>query len=481
MRISVASHEIEAMIVASGERRLQSVVSRSIKIREVVDESQVWGLGGKGQRARYRIGLIEINDAGKLHSMVANVGHVETKLSGESMLDAQRPVHHVRSAEIAIHSEGVARTWIASDSVSALNKSSDVGRINWGGLILPGKAAWARSWDGDSRRENVSDGWFSGRRDGAVPTHWSRWTSYDRGPSGNGAEAKKSWAILEVLLRHVSAHGQQIVNDAAASANDRRSLASHVPSNPQARGEILVVALVDGTDVFAHLFKADRRLPIPEQVFGLGRNSLEFVAEPQVEGHSLGDAPVILHVARIKPLRDVPGRISRQEAGAQWIAREKRFQISKFDAASPAPVSGLMDQVPSELSAKFEGMLAAQIGDLIDEVIDLIGPDNFRKVVEGTQLREGAVGEPDVRNTAQQRIGNTGVDLVGESEIVRQNLENIVRETCAELVGPRGTRGPGPVASDGLCAGMNFGAELREDLEEVHAHDGVIAKEIRAA
>src|SRR6266849_6482160 len=195
MRISVASHEIEAMIVASGEGRLQSVVSRSIKIREVVDESQIGGLGGKRQRARHRIGLIEINDTRKFHSMIAHVGDVETKLPGESMLDAQRPILYVRSAEIAIHGEGVARTWIASDSVSALNKSSDVGRINWGGLILP---VQTRSWDGDPSGENVSDCGATGRTSGVE----------NRGPSGNGAEAKKSGAILEVLLRHVGAHGQ---------------------------------------------------------------------------------------------------------------------------------------------------------------------------------------------------------------------------------------------------------------------------------
>src|SRR6266849_901444 len=360
MRISVASHEIEAMIVASGERRLQSVVSRSVKIREVGDESQIWGLGGKGQRARYRIGLIEIHDAGKFHSVVAHVGDVETKLSGESMLDAQRPVHHVRSAEIAIHGEGVARTWIASDSVSALNSSRYAGGINRSRLVLPGDAdrvAGAGWEERDPRREDVPDGWCSGRRDGAVTTHWSRWTSYDRGPGGNDAEAKKSGGILEVLLRHVGAHGQQIVNDAAADADDGRSLASHVPSNPQARGEILAVALIDGADVFANLFKADRRLPIAEQIVGLRWNSLILVAQPQVEGHSLGDAPVILHVARIKPLRDVSCGISSQETGIQWSAREKGFQISKFDAASTAAVSGLMDQVPSELAAELECML----------------------------------------------------------------------------------------------------------------------------
>src|SRR6266851_5183078 len=389
--------------------------------------------------------------------MVTHVGDVETKLSGESMLDAQRPVHDVRSAEIAIHGEGVARAWIASDSVSALNSSRYAGGINRSCLVLPGDAnriAGAGWEERDPRGKNVSDSWFSNRPARAVPSYWS-------GTS--------------------CAHGQEIVNDAAAGANDRRSLASHVPSNPQARGEILVVALVDGADVFADLFKADRRLPVAEQIVGLRWNSLILIAEPQVEGYSLGDAPVILHIARIKPLRDVPGGISSQEAGVQWSAREKRLQISKFDAAPPAPVSGLMDQVPSELAAEFESMLAVQVRDLVDEVIDLIGPDNFWKVVEGTQLRKGAVGEPDVRNSAQQRIGDTGVNLVGKAEIVRKDLQKVMCEAATEFIGPTGTWGPGPMAGNSLGAGMNLGAELREDLEEVHAHDGVVAEEIRTA
>src|SRR6266478_6434426 len=168
------------------------MVSRSIKIREVVDESHIGGLGGKGQRARYRIGLIEINDAGKLHSMVANVSDIEAELGRESMLNAHRPVHHIRSAEIAIHGESVARTWIASDSVSALNSSRYARGINRCRLVLPGDAnrvARAGWEERDPRRENVSDSWFSDRPSRAVHTHWSG-TSRDRGPSGNGAEAK---------------------------------------------------------------------------------------------------------------------------------------------------------------------------------------------------------------------------------------------------------------------------------------------------
>src|SRR5207245_4109293 len=139
--------------------------------------------------------LVEINNARKFHSMVAHVGDIETKLSGKSMLDAHSPVDHIRSAEIAIHGEAVARTWIASDSVSALNSSRYAGGINRSRLVLPGDAnrvAGAGWEERDPRRERGSVGWCSGRRNRAVTTHWSHWTGCDRGHSGNGAKDNKS-------------------------------------------------------------------------------------------------------------------------------------------------------------------------------------------------------------------------------------------------------------------------------------------------
>jgi len=67
---------------------LQAIVSRSVEIREVVDEAEIGEVSAKRSHARNGISLIEINDTGKLRPMVANVGDVQTKLAGESMLDA---------------------------------------------------------------------------------------------------------------------------------------------------------------------------------------------------------------------------------------------------------------------------------------------------------------------------------------------------------------------------------------------------------
>src|SRR6266571_2625296 len=117
-------------------------------------------------------------------------------------------------------------------------------------------------------------------------------------------------------------------------------------------------------------------------------------------------------------------------------------------------------------------MLAAQVGDLVDNVIDLVRAHDLGKIVEGTQLRKGI--DSDVGYPAQKGIGEAGVDFVWETNIVGENLENVVCETSAQLVGPSGARSPRPVGGYVLRSGMNLGAELRQEFEEVHAHDGVI-------
>src|SRR6266567_3707576 len=73
---------------------------------------------------------------------------------------------------------------------------------------------------------------------------------------------------------------------------------------------VTVVWVVNGTNVFPHLFKADGRIKVAEQIPGLGGNRLEFVAQPNVESDFLCDAPVILSVPGVKPLGHVSGGVA---------------------------------------------------------------------------------------------------------------------------------------------------------------------------
>ncbi len=106
-------------------------------------------------------------------------------------------------------------------------------------------------------------------------------------------------------MRHERAHGQHVVDNTAAEAHDSGALAGDIPGNTHARREVLPVAFVDRTDVLAYLFKAISAgtwLPIAKLIVCFGWHALEFVAQTQIERNFLGDTPVVLRVAGIKPL-----------------------------------------------------------------------------------------------------------------------------------------------------------------------------------
>src|SRR5260370_6936499 len=104
-----------------------------------------------------------------------------------------------------------------------------------------------------------------------------------------------------------------------------------------------------------------------------------------------------------------------------------------------------MDEGCTEFGGEFERVRAPQVGNLINKVIDFVGTNNLRKVVEGTQFREAS--DPNIGDALQEGIGKAGVDVVRDTEVIGQDLEPVGRETSAKLVGPSGARGPCPCAS----------------------------------
>src|ERR1700676_66977 len=247
MRKGVARHKLEAVIVASGKSGLQTVVGRAVKVREVVDLAEIRESAGKGQgtvRGRSRRSLIDIYDARKFYSMISNVGDVKRQFARERMLDAQSPVRHVGSAEIAIHGESVARVPRAT-----CHERSKIGGVDGRGLIRIIQATRTGQREVDGGGENVSDSGATGGR-GALGVE-------NRCASRNDADAKEYRPALQVLLRQEGATGDYVINDAAANANDGGAVTRDIPSDTHARREVLAVTFVDGADVFAHLFQAD--------------------------------------------------------------------------------------------------------------------------------------------------------------------------------------------------------------------------------
>src|SRR2546422_3152906 len=121
MRISIAGHEIEAVIVATSQGGLQTVVRRSIEIREVVNQCEVRGLavervgesgcfcaavccarGNRGGRPPGANGrLVEINNPREVYPLVGHRRENEAKLSSKRKVEAHSPVLYIKEAESA--------------------------------------------------------------------------------------------------------------------------------------------------------------------------------------------------------------------------------------------------------------------------------------------------------------------------------------------------------------------------------------------
>src|SRR6266576_6693352 len=94
MSIGITSHEIETMVVAGRQRGLQTVVGRSIEIREVVDVVEVGILSREWLRGATvcDIRLIEIHNSDQSHAMVTHVSGLQGKLAGEGVLDSESTI-----------------------------------------------------------------------------------------------------------------------------------------------------------------------------------------------------------------------------------------------------------------------------------------------------------------------------------------------------------------------------------------------------
>src|SRR5215472_13803385 len=154
------------------------------------------------------------------------------------MLNAERPVLDVGGAEIAIHRKRIARAGMVSDADSALDLTCYARGVDCSSLILPGdpnRVAGTGWEERDPGSKNAPD-----TRTAAGALRPVK----ERGSRGYGTNAKRN-RILCILLGHESAHGEEAIDDAAASANDSCSLASHIPSHSEARRKVLVVRVVD--------------------------------------------------------------------------------------------------------------------------------------------------------------------------------------------------------------------------------------------
>ena len=198
------------------------------------------------------------------------------------MLNAERPGADVGGAVIAIHGKDVARTGVSANAVTALEQpgcsAEDPGGIDLSGAVHPSEL---RTRQSDARYLDVSN-------TGSIAAVY-----LESGSGGNGSETKGD-GVIGLLLREQGLHVQQVINDAASGPNDSGAFAGDIPSNPKSRREVSVVTVVYGTDILAHLFETDRRLPIAKEVVSFRGNPLILIAKSQIQSDSRCKTPVVL-------------------------------------------------------------------------------------------------------------------------------------------------------------------------------------------
>src|SRR6266699_182912 len=226
------------------------MVGRAVEIRQIVEKAQVGGLAVERvgalkllvaviiRRARSNVGGRPSRTSCRLiDAMIANICRIDRQLSRKRMLDPKRPVFDIRSPEVAIHRKRIARVGV-SEAVSALDLTRYAGGIDGRGLILPGdphRVAGTGWGERDPGSKNAPDTRTAARA--LRPVN-------ERGSRGYGTNTERN-RILCILLGHESAHGEEAIDDTAASANDSCSLASHIPSHSKAWRKVLVVRVVD--------------------------------------------------------------------------------------------------------------------------------------------------------------------------------------------------------------------------------------------
>jgi len=97
---------------------LQTLVIGLIAISELIDDPQegelavewtprLFAMPAGYLSRRVLINLVDIVDAEQLCGMVAYITNLQRKIAGQCLLDVEIPVGNIRSAKIAIHSEGI--------------------------------------------------------------------------------------------------------------------------------------------------------------------------------------------------------------------------------------------------------------------------------------------------------------------------------------------------------------------------------------
>ena len=212
------------------------------------------------------------------------------------MRKAKAIIYYIGIPELRIHLHEVARGWVSyADAISALRGSDWESRC-----LTRGGASGGLGRIPTYLARGESDGLEADRPAGVGracaldPAAPQRRSTKEVGGRGDGCATSRI-AVLKLELPQESRQSICLMHDAESGTDHSRSLATNIPGQTQAWLEVAVVSLPYAIDPPSLLHHAQGRIEVAKVAVGIFHRRSVHVAQPHIDCHFLGDAPVVLN------------------------------------------------------------------------------------------------------------------------------------------------------------------------------------------
>src|SRR6266852_2213174 len=485
VRVGVACHHGEPVIVPRSQSCLKAVVVRVIDVAHLKDLRQEGKLGVQGapylltrvgywtagSLRRYlrrisRVHLVDVANSHQARAVVAHIGHFQHQIRCERVLYVHSPVGDIWSLDIAINPHncaGPTGNWIAIDSVVARK---------YGAIPVKRPAGEER----DASRDVAA---------GSAPAGVDLGSGRDSGQSEGVVQSEKGFPV------------DRFVHNAATRAQHGATFTPDVPGKTEARRKIVAVRIVGTTyPTLPDLHHSLCRIEVAQKVVSFLDDAVHFITQAKVQRYIGSHPKIVLNKACIAPVVNLTGGIANQQSAVGRQAREEVFdsrRVSSFetspnelDPASAATVGAATERVAMKLSTKFDGMLAQRIGNVIDQLEARVRSLHLGPVKAAQFLRENIEGKNvDAWQPAVERVGDSRVQAIRASDVrgVVIGKGRLVKAVVAKtsFVDPSRIGHEGPALAKHLSASVDLREPFRLQLTGIRNGPRIVAKEIHAA
>src|SRR5208282_215295 len=242
-------------------------------------------------------------------------------------------------------------------------------------------------------------------------------TGYDS-PGGNAGQSE---AVVEGEERFPV---HSFVCQSAAAPDYGGAFATNIPRKAKAWSEVLRIGAIGAADLFSHLHDSEVGIEVAQQIIGIRNHRAKLVAQSQIYRQGPGHPPVILKEPSIVPVMQMPPRITREHGCLERVAGKEILQCGgsvgirrcrsqgdatqESNAAAGVAKRSTAHVVPMDLAAEFQSVFSCGVGDVVDELDDIVGALKLGPL-EAAQSGEEVSAKADTRQpssvwTAHARI-----------------------------------------------------------------------------